>query len=49
MTCVIVDRGVEVNDVVVGWRETMVVVCVTKPRRCSVTVTVGLTEGSCTR
>lgn len=41
MTSVAVDKVVEVMDIVVGWSETTVVVCVTIPRRCSVTVTVG--------
>ena len=48
MTSVAVENAVEVVKSVVDCTETTVVVCVINPRRCSVTVTVGSTEGSCT-
>lgn len=48
MTSVAVERAVEVVKTVVDCTETIVVVCVISPRRCSVTVTVGSTEGSYT-
>lgn len=47
ITSVAVDTAVEVVKMVVGCTETIVVVCVINPRRCSVTVTVGSTDGSC--
>lgn len=49
MTIVAVERAVDVVKTVVDCTETIVVVCVTIPRRCSVTVTVGSTDGSCPR